>query len=381
MADESLAKTARLLACVLFGIWAGAMLYVALRYLSGALTERPFHVDIFASALYITWYFWAPWIFTAPLVAALARRLPFRPDDWIRPMAANVGLCLTISLLQGLVMSYYYFYFGTMSAAMAQYKAWQHTGHFLFGDDIFLLNTIAYAVLAAALNIGKFHELLRQKDLDAARLGENLAQLQLQTLRMQINPHFLFNSLNAVSVLVRKGERESAIEMIRKMGSFMRRTLDESADQWVTLDRELAMVEDYLAIARFRFGERLRIRQSCDPEACDIAIPSMLLQPLVENAVVHGIAEHAGDCELEVSCRLRGDRLSICVRDNGAGSLPYGDASFKEGIGMRNVRQRLEQFYRGEHSFLFESQPGSGACVTIEIAARPADVSARGRAA
>jgi len=366
--STSLNKTARHLAVLLFGIWAGAMLYVALRYLSGALTEHRFHVDFLTSARYITLYFWLPWVFTSPVVAALARRLPMRPDHWFWPVAANGTLCMAISLLHGLTVSYCYYFFGEMSAAMATYQAWQHTGHFLFGDDIFLLNTIAYAVLAAGLNIRKFHEILRQKELEAARLDESLAELRLQTLRMQINPHVLFNALNAVCVLVKKGEQESAIEMIRRLSGFFRRTLD-GAEQWVTLERELSMVTDYLAIAQYRFGERLSIRHRCEPAARGLAIPSMLLQPLVENAVVHGIAEHAGTCELEVSCTIRDERLLIRVSDNGAGSVPYGDARFKEGIGLRNVRQRLLQLYKEDHSFVFDSAPGLGARVTIEIPA------------
>jgi two-component system LytT family sensor kinase len=369
MAEDSLSKTARYLIRVIFGLWLGAMLYIVLRYLSGVLTEHDFRFDFLASVRYITLYFWVPWIVSAPLVVALARRLPVRPDDWIWPLAANVLLCLAIALVHGIAASYYYFFFGAMSADMATYEPWQHTGHFLFGDDMFLLDTIAYAVLAAQLNIGKFHEIVRQKELDAARLGENLAELRLQTLRMQINPHFMFNSLNAVCVLVNKNERESAVEMINKMSSFLRRTLDCSGEQWVTLDAELGMAAEYLAIAKFRFGERLRIRQECEPAALALKIPSMLLQPLVENAVVHGIAEHPGVCELEVRCALRGDRLSIRVSDDGAGSPPRSDPAFKEGIGLRNVRQRLEQLYGADHSFVFESEPGRGARVTIDVPA------------
>lgn len=367
---DSPTKTARHLAEVLFALWVGAMVYLVLRYISGSLTEHDFSVDLLQSARVMTVYFWAPWIAAAPAVVMLARRLPIRPDDWLLPLGANVLLCLAIAFLHGVLASYYYYFFGVMTPDMATYEPWQHTGHFLFGDDMLLLDTIAYAVLAADLNIGKYHEILRQKELDAARLGENLAQLRLQTLRMQINPHFLFNSLNAVCVLVKKNERDSAVEMIGKMSAFFRRTLDgDDGSQWVSLDSELGMVADYLAIAKFRFGERLKIRQECERGARAVKIPSMLLQPLVENAVVHGVAEHPGACELTVRCALRGERLSIEVIDDGAGCPPLGDPAFKEGIGLRNVRQRLEQLYGAGHSFLFDSAPGRGARVTIDVPA------------
>jgi two-component system, LytTR family, sensor kinase len=371
-------NTARHLVRVIVALWLGAMLYIALRYVSGLLTERDFRLDFLASARDITIYFWAPWIVAAPAVAMLARRRPIRPDDWIGPLCVNVLLWLGIALLHGIAASYFYYYSGTMTPDMATYAPWQHTGHFLFGDDMLLLDAIAYTALAAGLNMGKFHEILRQKELDAARLGENLAELRLQTLRMQINPHFLFNSLNAVCVLVKKQENDTAIEMITKMSSFLRRTLDANSDQWVTLDAELGMVAEYLAIAKFRFGDRLRIRQECEPAARAVKIPSMLLQPLVENAVVHGVAEHPGGCELTVRCALHEGRLSIRVVDDGAGCPPVGDPKFKEGIGLRNVRQRLEQLYGAAHSFRFDSAPGRGASVLIDVpaAARLGAVSA-----
>ena len=369
--DYSFSQTLRHLVLVLFSIWLGAMLFVALRHVSGVLTERGFDSNPFDVVRYITLYFWLPWFVAAPFVALLARRLPIRPDHWVLPLAANVGLWLTLSLLQGLAAAYFYHYLGNLTPAMATYEPWQHTGHFLFGDDMFLLNTIAYAVLAADLNIGKFHRIVRQKDLDALRLGESLAELRLQTLRMQINPHFLFNSLNAVCVLINKNEPKSAIEMIKQMSSFFRRTLEGIGEQWVTLERELEAVAEYLAIAKFRFGDRLVIRQECDTGARALRVPSMLLQPLVENAVVHGIAEKPGACELVVRCERIGDRLLIRVIDDGVGNGSRGDPRFKEGIGLRNVRQRLEQLYGSDFAFHFDSELGLGTRVTVDVPAQP----------
>src|SRR5688572_28154676 len=175
--EKAFMNTARHLVRVIVALWLGAMLYIALRYLSGLLTVRDFRLDFLASARDITIYFWAPWIVAAPAVAMLARRRPIRPDEWIGPLCVNVLLWLAIALLHGIGASYFYYYFGTMTADMATYAPWQHAGHFLFGDDMLLLDAIAYTVLAAGLNMGKFHEILRQKELDAARLGENLAEL------------------------------------------------------------------------------------------------------------------------------------------------------------------------------------------------------------
>ena len=364
---SSRAVTAWHLAFLLLCIWLGVVLFVLLRQASGLLTERGFTLNPWEPIRFITLYFWLPWFLLAPIVAWLAKRLPIRPERWLWPICANVLAFLAISVVHALGIAYCYYYFGDMNAAMSTYEPWQHSGHFLFGDNMFLFEVITYAVLAANLNMGNFHQILRQQELDAARLRETLTELKLQTLRMQINPHFLFNSLNAITVLVQKNDTGRAVEAINRIASFFRRTLEGTNDQWVPLERELEMATEYLAISKVRYGDRLNVIENCDPDVKRVPVPAMLLQPLFENAVIHGIAEKRGSCALAVHCWRDADRLIIEIADDGAGCAMRDDPQFREGVGLTNVRLRLQQLYGDQHAFVIESQPGSGTRVSITV--------------
>jgi hypothetical protein len=247
-AAESRTVNYRHLAFILGCVWLGMVLYALLRQVSGLLTYRDFNSNPLEIIRYITLYFWLPWFALAPLVALLAKRLPIRPESWVRPLCANVLLFLVIAIVHGLGIAFYYHYLGEVSPDMAGYAPWQHSGHFMFGDNMFSFEIITYAVLAANLNMGNFHQIVRRQELDAARMRETLAELRLQTLRMQINPHFLFNALNAVTVLVQKNEPARAVEMISRIASFFRGTLEDT--NWIPLERELEMATEYIAIAR-----------------------------------------------------------------------------------------------------------------------------------
>lgn len=369
--SSSRAVTAWHLAFLLLCIWLGVVLFVLLRQVSGLLTERDFHPNPWQPIRFITVYFWLPWFLLAPIVAGLAKRVPIRPERWLWPICANVLTFLAISAVHALGIAYGYHYFGDVSAAMSTYQPWQHSGHFLFGDNLFLFEVIVYSVLAANLNMGNFHQMLRQQEIDAARLRETLTELKLQTLRMQINPHFLFNALNAVTVMVQKQDTERAVEAINRIASFFRRTLDGTADQWVPLERELEMAAEYLAISKVRYGERLQVIEECAPEVKRVRVPAMLLQPLVENAVIHGIAEKPGKCALAVRCHQAAGRLVVEISDDGAGCSML-DPRFKEGTGLTNVRLRLQQLYGEDHAFAIESRPDEGTRITITVPMHPA---------
>jgi sensor histidine kinase YesM len=365
--------TVRSLAATLALLWLGFAFYGVLNQLSGMITLRDFEPQFGSFLWRMTLLYWLPWILFGPLVAAASRRIPIRPENWVRSLLAHAAILIVVALVHGVAIAYIYHYTGGATGTMAEYAAWQHAGHYLFGDGMLLFDVIVYAFFAASLNIRHFHHVVRQQELDTSELNHRLAELRLQTLRMQINPHFLFNALNAIAVLVKKGENERAGEMIKLLSSFFRRTLESSDQHWVTLEEELDFVRQYLAIAQLRFGDRLEVRERCDPQVRNAPVPALLLQPLVENAVTHGLGVKTGPCAIELACWAdEPERLTIEIADNGIGGRFYSDPNFKPGIGLASVRNRLEQLYGSQQSFELTSTPGNGTRIRIQIPRRPA---------
>jgi signal transduction histidine kinase len=361
----------RSLAAALALVWVGFVVYTALQQLSGILTLRDFTPRLIGPLRILTLYYWLPWVLFAPLVAAGSARFPIRPGNWPKALLAHALLLLAIALVHGLGIGILYHYAEAPGTVMATYQPWQHAGHFLFGDDMLLFDMVAYAWLAATLNIRNFFEIVRQQELDASKLNQRLAELRLQTLRMQIDPHFLFNAMNAIAVLIKKGENERAEQTIGLLSRFFRQTLESSDKHWVTLDEELELVRQYIAIVQVRFGDRLTVTEHCDASIRATPVPAMLLQPLVENAVTHGFGDKVGPCALALACRADGDRLAITLEDDGVGGRLYVDPKFVEGIGLKNVRGRLEQMYGREHAFTLTSTPGAGTRIEICLPLRP----------
>ena len=355
-------------------VWVGFAIYTGLQQVSGVLTLHNFTPGLVAPLVLLTLYYWLPWIVFAPLVAAGSARFPIRPDGWPKALLAHSLLLLGIALVHGLGVGIFYHYVEAPGTDMATYQPWQHAGHFLFGDNMLLFDMVAYAWLAATLNIRNFHQIVRQQELDASKLNQRLAELQLQTLRMQIDPHFLFNALNAVAVLIKKGENERAEQTLGRLSSFFRQTLESSDRHWVTLEEELELVRQYIAIVQVRFGDRLTVSEHCDASVRETPVPAMLLQPLIENAVTHGFGNKIGPCSLKLACRADGDCLAIAIEDDGVGGRFYADPKFEEGIGLTNVRGRLEQLYGREHTFALTSTPGAGTRIEVRVPLLPTAV-------
>lgn len=188
---------------------------------------------------------------------------------------------------------------------------------------------------------------------------------RLSALRYQLNPHFLFNSLNAVSTLVLEGNPPAATRMLSQIGDFLRTILDTEAAPETPLSQEIAFVEQYLAIEQTRLGARLRVDMAISPETLDALVPSMLLQPLIENAVWHGVAPVVEGGTVHIRSKLRGAQLQIKVQNSGPASPRLTTSS--GGIGISNTAERLKTLYAANHKFLLQ-WPETGGCeVTVEL--------------
>ena len=200
-------------------------------------------------------------------------------------------------------------------------------------------------------------------------LTESLArEAELRALRYQITPHFLFNTLNGISTLVGEGEIKPARRMIALLGDFLRTTLEPGDDGDVTIEEELDQVRRYIAIEQVRLGDRMCVRIACAPAARDVPIPHLLLQPLVENAIRHGIAPEPEGGVLTLSVAVEGPLVRIDVHDTGSGRRQRDD-SLPSGVGLANTRERLVARYGAGHRFFAGAEGERGWRVAIEIPA------------
>jgi LytS/YehU family sensor histidine kinase len=200
------------------------------------------------------------------------------------------------------------------------------------------------------------------------RAEAEVRDVRLSALRYQLNPHFLFNSLNAVSTLVLEGNPPAATRMLAQIGEFLRTILDNEAVPETPLSQEIAFAEQYLAIEQTRLGSRLRVEVAISPETFDALVPSMLLQPLIENAVRHGIASLVEGGTIRIESKLQGAQLQIRVQNSGPVSsglvAPNGAAN---GIGISNTAERLKTLYAAEHKFVLQWPEAGGCEVTVEL--------------
>jgi len=204
-------------------------------------------------------------------------------------------------------------------------------------------------------------------ELERANLRVSLSEARLEVLQGQLQPHFLFNALHALSTLVLRGETQSANEMLSHLSRFLRMTLDNAETPTVPLAVELEFLEAYLCIQRARFGDRLHVTLQIDDRARFIAVPNLIFQPLVENAIRHGIASDPGQGRISIRARVENSTLTLEVEDNGTG-LPPGNAA-PEGIGLGNIRRRLDQLYPGKHSFALGEGAAGGTLARVTIPA------------
>jgi len=203
-----------------------------------------------------------------------------------------------------------------------------------------------------------------EREQAAARLEASLSEARLSALRDQLDPHFLFNTLNAVSVLALRGDREGVTRVVAALGDLLRRSLDNGRLQEVPLGEELAMLERYLEIQEIRFGERLTIERDIDPAAAGAFVPAMVSQPLVENAVQHAVAETPGPARIAIRAWRENGSLLLEVADSGPG---FGGRQPVEGIGLGNTRARLAQLYGDRHALEFGAARDGGASVVVRV--------------
>ncbi len=227
--------------------------------------------------------------------------------------------------------------------------------------------------LGTLLQFSRQHEANRMAEIE---LRHSLAVAQLDALKMKLQPHFLFNALNSIAALVRVGETAAVVRTVEHLGTLLRLSMETSGRQLVSLDQELALVDAYLAIEEVRFGDRLRVVRRIAPDARHALVPNLILQPLVENALVHGLSRRLDASLLEVAARREGRLLHIAVRDDGPGLPPAWSLGAAAGAGLKNVTDRIQGLFPGDGAFRMENGATGGAVALLSLPFADAETTA-----
>jgi signal transduction histidine kinase len=307
--------------------------------------------------------YWYAWAVLVPAMRWMAQRFRFERQRWLRAAVAHIGGVLVTTFGHAILWV-------TARVYIMQWMADREVEWWSVVNERFFLyfdwEMMTYWAVVAFSNALDFHHESQERTLAAAQLEARLAEAQLQALQRQLHPHFLFNTLHTISALMHR-DVDAADAMLARLSDLLRLTLDQVGTQVVPLKEELDFVEKYLEIEKTRFGDRLQVRIAAEPGTLDASVPNFILQPLVENALRHGIGPKLGVGTLDVQTERGGDRLRLVVRDDGRGVPPEQLTEFNTGVGLGNTRSRLQHMYGANHRFEFETPEGGGLVVTIEI--------------
>lgn len=304
------------------------------------------------------------WALLTPLIYRLSRRYSFDLRPWTSPACFHAAGIFLFSVSAAFATSALNWVMGFVRNGVP----------FSFRPEVvglFLENVPRYCLIVAVTQAILYYERLQARRLQSSQLEAQLVQAQLQALKMQLQPHFLFNVLNSIATLSRR-DPPAAEKMTLQVAELLRLSLQSADLHQVPLRRELEFLDCYLRIQQTRFQDRLRVHFDVDAAILDAAVPTLLLQPLVENAVRHGISPRPEPGHITVRAHRYEHWLDLEISDNGVGLAVAGKERPKEGVGLKNTRARLRQLYQQNFAFGCEDIPEGGCCVRIRIPFRPA---------
>ena len=336
-----------------------ALLFAGQAWLAAQVRGEPLALAR-AATIWLAWA--AGWAALTPVALALAARFPLQRPRLLRALAVH-GLASAACALLNLAL--FALAAPAIGAAHAE-PTWLATFSRLLGTT-FLLNLPVYWLTVGVAHGERLVRAARERDRRQLRLEAQLADARLQALRQQLQPHFLFNALNTIAVLMHE-DVDSAERILLQLSALLRRSLDTSEAHEVTLGQELGFIESYLQVEQARFGGRLGYRIDVPDALLDARVPNLILQPLVENALRHGLATRAGPGRVQISAQRHGDALVLRVADDGRGLPPAPT----ERVGLANTRTRLRLLYPDRQRFEVKNARDGGVIAEIELPWRTA---------
>jgi two-component system LytT family sensor kinase len=311
---------------------------------------------------------WLAWAILTPFIVFLARRIRLSRSRWPTALAIHIMGGVVFTLLQNLAfmgLRYFNIIIGIQSSFLV--------GSFLENYlKSYQFNVPTYVIIVGLVIAMDYYRRNRVHELMTAQLETRLAGAELQALRMQVHPHFLFNTLHAISALVHLNP-DAADRMINRLSEMFRLNLENAGFQEIPLESELETLDPYLEIMDMRFGDRLRVILDFPEETRRALVPNLILQPLLENAIRHGIAPKPEGGTVTVRGLRKGDRLHIEVADDGLGFQGESTALLRNGLGLSNTKERLALLYGENHAFDIRRGEEGGALVALDIPYRPAE--------
>lgn len=312
------------------------------------------------------------WALLLPLVTRWSRKWPLKEHPVSRAIPAHIGLGLLLCTLHEFLTNTLFLLLLKAGNQLTWTPEALH-GMLLYLPAGIVQRFLEYWLILLLLMIVESHRLVQEERNQVLRLRNELQTTQLLALKKQLQPHFLFNTLNTVNTLM-DVDRKSARTVLARLGRLLRTTLDEERRETVPLYHEIEHIDNYLGIETIRFKDRLQVRYDI-PADCEAAmVPGMVLQPLVENSIKHGLDASTDGVRVTISARREGGTLRLHVADNGKGCADVNLALAKGGIGLRNIRERLSLLHGAQGRFHAMSAPGRGFHASISIPFRPMDL-------
>ena len=307
----------------------------------------------------LTFLGWMVWAALTPPIIRLTRRVPLERARIARALAVHfvaAFACVVVLTIFWEVFSRELIAVTGVTASGFWRTLLNPVGHAMVGF-------VTYGGIVVAVTAYDAIERSHRAALTTARLERDVAQARELAIKMQVHPHFLFNTLHAVSVLITE-DPVTARSMVVHLGDFLRATLERAGRAEVTLREELELLTHYLDVERLRFGDRLVVDIAASDDVLEAYVPDLVLQPLAENAIKHGVSSRTGGHRIGVRASRRDTRLELTVDDDGMGSIPSG---VREGIGLRSTRRRLAHLYGDDCTLTLATRPGGGARATVSL--------------